>query len=120
MLIRQKILLLPRNLTLGTFDELQIVFLTKVNLLYFLYSAARRCCPLHLVKQKCFATKNFYLDYSGNSLPVFHSRTNLKLHNISLTPKMVKKVITNLDSSKVFGLDYIPVVVLNNCMPELS
>ena len=31
------------------------------------------------------------------SLPVFPSRTNLKLHNFSVTPKMVKKVITNLD-----------------------
>ena len=33
---------------------------------------------------------------------------------------MVKKVITNLDSSKVFGPDYIPKVVLKNCVPELS
>ena len=33
---------------------------------------------------------------------------------------MVKKVITNLDSSKAFGPDCIPVVVLKNCEPELS
>ena len=33
---------------------------------------------------------------------------------------MVKKVITNLDSSKVSGSDCIPVVVLKNCEPELS
>ena len=33
---------------------------------------------------------------------------------------MVKKIITNLDSSKVSGLDCIPVVVLKNCGPELS
>ena len=33
---------------------------------------------------------------------------------------MVKKVITNLDSSKAFGPDFIPVVVLKNCEPELS
>ena len=33
---------------------------------------------------------------------------------------MVKKVITNLDSSKVSGPDCIPVVVLRNCGPELS
>ena len=32
---------------------------------------------------------------------------------------MVKKVITNLNSSKRFGPDCIPVVVLNNCEPEL-
>ena len=33
---------------------------------------------------------------------------------------MVKKVITNLDSSKVSGPDCISVVVLKNCEPELS
>ena len=33
---------------------------------------------------------------------------------------MVKKLITNLDSSKASGPDYIPVVVLKNCEPELS
>ena len=53
-------------------------------------------------KAKLFAknfSKNSNLDDSGISLPVFPSRTNLKLHNISVTPKMVKKVITNLDLS---------------------
>ena len=33
---------------------------------------------------------------------------------------MVKKVMTNLDSSKASGPDCIPVVVLKNCEPELS
>ena len=33
---------------------------------------------------------------------------------------MVKKVITNLDSSKVSVPDCIPAVVLKNCEPELS
>ena len=33
---------------------------------------------------------------------------------------MKKKVITSLDSSKVSGPDYILVVVLKNCEPELS
>ena len=74
-------------------------------------------------KAKLFAknfSKNSNLDDSGISLPVFPSRTNLKLHNISITPKMVKKVITNLDSSKASGPYCIPVVVLKNCEPELS
>ena len=74
-------------------------------------------------KAKLFA-KNFSmnsnLDDSGISLPVFPSRTNLKLHNISITPKIVEKVIMNLDSSKASGPDCIPVVVLKNCRPELS
>ena len=64
-------------------------------------------------KVKLFAknfSNNSNLDDSGISLPVFPSRTNLKLHNIS---------ITNLDSSKASGPDCIPVVVLKNCEPEL-
>ena len=74
-------------------------------------------------KAKLFAenfSNNSNLDDSDISLPVFPSRTNLKLHNISVTPKMVKKVIMNLDLSKTSGLDCIPVVVLKNWEPELS
>ena len=55
---------------------------------------------------------NSNLDDSGVSFPIFPSRTNLKLHNISITPKMVGKVVMNLDLSKAFGPDCIPVVVL--------
>ena len=40
-------------------------------------------------------SKNFDLDDSGISLPVMPPRTNLKLHNITVTPKMVKKDIMN-------------------------
>ena len=73
-------------------------------------------------KVKLFAeifSKNSNLDNSGIYLPGFSSRTDLKVH-ISVTPKMVKKVIKNLDSSKATGPDCIPVVVLKNCDPELS
>ena len=42
----------------------------------------------------------------------FPARTNLKQHNISVIPNMVKKVIMNLDLSKASGPDYIPVVDL--------
>ena len=54
------------------------------------------------------------------SFPAFPSRTNSKLHNISVSPKMVKKVIMNLDLSKASGPDCIPVMVLKNCELELS
>ena len=64
--------------------------------------------------------KNCDLDDSSISLPVLHSRTNLKLHNISVTPKMLKKVIANLDSSKASVPDCIPVVFLKNCGHEHS
>ena len=42
------------------------------------------------------------------------------MHYISVTPKMVKKVITNVYSSKAPGPDCVPVVVLKNCKPKLS
>ena len=74
-------------------------------------------------KAKLFAksfSKNSNLDDSGISSPVLPCRTNLKLHRISITPKMAKKVIKNLDLSKVSGPNCIPVVVLKNCEPELS
>ena len=58
--------------------------------------------------------KNSNLDDSGVSLPVFRSRTNLKQHNICVTPKVVKKVIMNLELSNASGPDSIPVVVLKN------
>ena len=112
MLLKQKSPSLPRHLALRTFGELLLVFSTKVNLLYHIYWTVQRCCLQRLIKQKLF--KNF----SKNSN--LDDRTNLKLHNISITPTMVKKVITNLDLSEIFGPDYIPVVVLKNCEPELS
>ena len=65
-------------------------------------------------------SKNSNLDNSSISLPVLPCRTNLKLHNISVNPKMVKKVITNLDLPKASGPDCILVVVLKNCELELS
>ena len=64
-------------------------------------------------KAKLFAenfSKNSNLDDSGISLPLFPSITNLKLHNISVTSKIVKKVIMNIDSSKASAPDCIPLV----------
>ena len=74
-------------------------------------------------KAKLFAenfSKNSNLDDSGISLTVFPSRTNLKLHNISVTSTMVKKVIMNLDFAKASGSDCIPVVILKNYEPKFS
>ena len=74
-------------------------------------------------KAKLFAknfSKNSNLNYSGVSLPVFPSRTNVKLYNISITPKMIKKVITNFDLSKASGPYSILALVLKNCIKFLS
>ena len=123
MLIKQKSPSLPRNLALRTLGELPIVFSTKVNLLYAPLFKGPAVLSSASDKAKLFAenfSKNSNLDYSGISLPVLPSRTNLKLHYISLALKMITKVITNLNLSKAYCPDCIPVVVLKNCEPELS
>ena len=64
-------------------------------------------------------SKNSNLEDSGISSPVFLSKSNLKLLIISVNPKMVKKVITNLGSSKASSPYCVQVVGLKNCEPEL-
>ena len=121
MLMKQKSPSLPRNLALGTFGELPVVLSAKVNLPYLLYSMTPRCCLLHLRKQNCLLKTllRTLILMTQVFLYLFPSRTNLKLH-ITINPKMVKKVIMNLDLSKASGPDCIPVVVLKNCEPEIS
>ena len=67
-------------------------------------------------------SKNSNLDDSGISLPVFRFRTNLKLHNIFIKTKMVKKVIRKHDSSKASGpepeLSCILIKLFNMCLKE--
>ena len=73
-------------------------------------------------KAKLFAenlSKNSNLDDLGISLPVFHSRTNLKLYNISVTPKMVKKVIMNLDLAKTSAPDCIPALDISKAFDRV-
>ena len=62
---------------------------------------------------------NSNLDDSGICSPSFLSRINMRLHNIPVTLHLVKKVIVDLDSSKVTWPGCIPVVALKNCEPEL-
>ena len=81
---------------------------------------AQRCYLLHLIRQNCllktFLKKSNH-DDSGISLPAFPSKTNLKMNSF---PKLVKKVITKLNSSKTSDPEYIPVGDLKKCDPELS
>ena len=120
MLLKQKSPSLPRNLALVTFGELLTIVLNKgKSVIPSLFNQPEVLSTAAKLFAKNFS-KNSNLDDSGISLPAFPSRTNLKLHNISISPKMVKKVIMNLDSSKASGPDFIPVVVLKNYEPELS
>ena len=61
-------------------------------------------------------SRNSYLDDAGCSLPVFHCRTNLKQHIISVNPKMVT---TNVDSPKVWSwFSCILAELFNMCLKE--
>ena len=84
----------------SVFNKVKSVIPSLFNRPEVLFSASN--------KARLFAksfTKNSNLDDSDISLLAFHSRTNLKLHNIHLTPRLVIKVITSLDLSKVSGAD---------------
>ena len=108
---------------LGTFSKLLIVFLRKANLLTPPLFNNPKELSSSSPKTNLFAknfSKDFNLDDSGISLSVFPSRTNQKLHNISVLHKTVKKFLTNFDSSKTSGPDYIPLVVLKHFEPKLS
>ena len=88
MLIKQKTALLPRNLAPMTFGELLLVLSSASD-------KAKLC------------VENFSKNSNDSSmfLLVFPSRTNLKLYNISVAPKMVKKVTMDFDLSKASGPD---------------
>ena len=114
MLIKQKNPSLHKNVALGTRRIANNILNEGKSAIPLLFNGTQVLSSAS-DKAKLFGknfSKNSYLDDSGTALPVFPSITNLMLHNISATPKMVEKVITNLDSSKASGLNCIPVVVL--------
>ena len=91
-----------RDLSLESFEDSYLCF--RLALLQYAIPPLFNCPGVLSSpsdKAKLFAknfSKNSNYDDSGISLPVFPSRTNLKLDNISITAKMIKKVITNLIS----------------------
>ena len=112
--------LLARNLALVTSGELLILFSIKVNLLYLIYSTTWRCCLLHLIKQN-YLLKTFLKTLNLMTQVSLYLFSHLDLTwNCIISPKMVKKVMMNVDLSKASGPDCIPVVVLKNCEPEFS
>ena len=128
VLIKQKNQSLPRDMVFPNFGELLIVFLT-MSIQLFLSSIPCQLCLVSEVlsfksdKEKLFAEILFRtsnLVRAGISFPFFPFRTNLKLHNVPVTPKLIRKVITDLDSWQTSGRDCILVVVWNNYQSELS
>ena len=87
MLIKQKSPSLHRNLAPGTFEKLLCVLSKGKSAIHFLFNSLKVLSSAS-DKVKLFAknfSKNSNLDDSNISLPAFPSRTNLKLHNISVT-----------------------------------
>ena len=78
------------------------MFSAKINLLYLLSSLFNGHFQANLFAKNF--SKNSNLDDIGIFLPVFPSRTSPRLCNISLTLKMFRKVIVNLDFSKTLVL----------------
>ena len=103
MLTKQKSLPLPRNLSLGTFGKLLILFSIKaipplVNGPEVLSSASDKVNCLLKISLEILILMNQISLYF-----FFPSRTNMKLLNFSVTPKLVK-VLTNLGLPKVLVL----------------
>ena len=96
MLIKQEPIT-SHKLALGTFDELLSVLNKGKSAIPPLFSGPELLSSAELFVEN--VSKNCKLENPHFSLPILTSTTNLKMH-ISVTPKMVKKVITNHDFSK--------------------
>ena len=110
-----------RSGALAVFGELIVVSPRKVNLLYILSLIFLSSCLLHLIRHICLLWSflgTIILVTQVFLIPGLSSRTNLKVHPILVTPKLVKKVMIDLVSSKASGPDFIPVVLLKNCQRE--
>ena len=102
-----------KNQVLVAFVEQLIVLPTTVSYLLYLFYIIHPATPVLylLYLMRCFLhplsckaklfveifSRNFCLTLVSLYLG-FPSRTNLKLNNIPITPKLVQKVITDLDS----------------------
>ena len=122
MLLKRSSSSLPRNLALGTFGELLSILNKSESAILTFFSSPEELSSAS-DKATFFAknfSKNSNLDDSAISFLVFPSRTNSKLHNASIAPKIAKTFIKNLDSSNMSGCDCSTVLVLKNYVPELS
>ena len=92
---------LATNLAVGTFGKLLIVFSKKYPIPFLFNGLEVLSSGSDEEEEHLFVkiiSKKTNLNDSGIYLLDFSSRTSQKLHNISVTPKMFKKVLTNLSS----------------------
>ena len=92
---------LATNLAVGSFGKLLIVFTKKYPIPFLFNGLEVLSSGSDEEEEHLFVkiiSKKTNLNDSGIYLLDFSSRTSQKLHNISVTPKMFKKVLTNLSS----------------------
>ena len=92
---------LATNLAVGSFGKLLIVFSKKYPIPFLFNGLEVLSSGSDEEEEHLFVkiiSKKTNLNDSGIYLLDFSSRTSQKLHNISVTPKMFKKVLTNLSS----------------------
>ena len=122
MLIKQKILSLCRNFRYwDVWQNLLILFSTKVNLIYLLHLMGLWCCLMRLVRQSFVEifSKISNHDGSGIFLHIFSSRTKLNCIIFLELSSCIGRVLANFDYSEVSSFLCVPVLVLKNCEPEL-
>ena len=116
-MIKQKNILLP-NLAFANFGLL-IVFSTKVNMLYHHHIMVLKYCLLHLIKHNCLVKSlRILIMITHVTLKLHSPLSTLKLLTIPIIPKLIKKVMSDLDSPNASGPDCISVIVLRGCEPE--
>ena len=106
MLTKQKSPSLSKKLGSGNFWRIANRVFNKGKFVIPALFSDPEMLPSASDKAKLFAknfSKNSNLDETCISLPVFPSRSNLKLHNSSVTPKMVKKVKRTLIRQRVWS-----------------
>ena len=106
---------LPRNFAFVTLRKLPIPALFNGSGILSSAADKARFCAISFSRDSNF-------DDAGIFLPTFPSTyLNLsELHNLPVTPKMVKNVITDLSHFNVTCPDCIPVTVLKNWEPDFS
>ena len=122
MLLKQKESVTSQKLDSGDFRKITNCVFNKGKYAIppLLYGLEMSSASDELILFAKTLLKDSNLAESDISSPVSSSRRNVNLHNISVTTKMVRIVVINLDSSKSSNPDCIPAGVLKKCEPGFS
>ena len=101
ILLNEKSLSLSSNLAHARLCELLIVFLTKVNLLFFLNLMVFGFCLMYLIRQSCILESFIRTLILMTSMSLYQLSLQELIRNYNMkllvTPRLIKKVITDHD-----------------------